>query len=195
MEKFKKNKVIYKLIIMPKEKTVDEFIKESIDHVSKNLLFVEKDGKIKTLDLNSVIAPQLTHCSSCEFSFTCEEKDKDSEEFGCIIERREILSLIDELKKDGVILEESDKLLVYPLIQNFLRMNRLYRLESHEKILSLMNTKDGQSKLKLFSSLLARAEDTYLKLLKELKATRKERDKIKKTNKEKLLEVWQISEK
>ena len=100
-------------------------IEEAIEITDKNIIFIEDGDKIRFLDFNSVIVPQLTKCSSCEFSYTCERKSEESEKYGCVIEREEILALIDELKKEGIDLQNSDKLLVYPLIQNFLRMNRL----------------------------------------------------------------------
>jgi len=54
-------------------------------------------------------------------------------------------------------------------------MRRMYILETSEKFLNLFNTKDGQNKAREFYKVLKDSENTYIRALKELLATRKEK--------------------
>jgi|GEM_PF-4991055 len=172
------------------DKTLEEFIDETTDAVRKNLIFIETEKGLKAIDFNSVISPHLSRCSTCTFKDYCHRKGEESEKYGCVIEREEIIALIDELTKEGIDIKTADKLIIYPLIQTFLRMNRLYRIEASEKTLSMLNTAEGQRRLKMLMDLIKKAEDSYLKFLKELKATRKEREEKKNKKKEEILELW-----
>jgi len=160
---------------------LNEIIDEAID-ISDNYLVYERNGKIEALNLDNTISPHMQKCSGCTID-ECKERAEDNPNAVCVHEKDFVIAIIKTLKDENIDIEGIDKLLVFPLIQNYLRMRRMYILETSEKFLKLFNTKDGQNKAREFYKVLKDSENTYIRSLKELIATRKEK-RLKTTKRE-----------
>jgi len=151
----------------------DEFMEEAIELSEKFLVVEDDDGVIHALDLNSLVAPKILGNKYCG------HKGCENDEDGlCKKEKLHIVTVLTILRDEEIEVDGADRLLVQTLLQNFLRLQRMYELESSERMMRLFNSPDGQKKMAEFSKALNRTETRYLKILKELLATRRERNKI-----------------
>lgn len=166
---------------MSDDDTLNEIIDEAIE-LSDNYLVYEQDGKLTALNIDDTISPHMQKCSACSIE-VCKERAEDNPNAICIHEKDYVISIVKTLKDEQIDIEGVDKLLVFPLIQNYLRMRRMYILETSEKFLNLFNTKDGQNKAREFYKVLKDSENTYIRSLKELIVTRKEK-RLKTTKKQ-----------
>jgi len=152
---------------------LEDVIDEAIQVTEDNFLFIEKeDGVLEVLNMNKMVKPYLQKCGACVFT-DCPKRGND--DAVCPFEKDFVTSIINTLRDEGIDVEGLDRLLIFPLIQNFLRMRRMYIIETSEKFISLFNTKDGQNKAREFYKVLKDTENTYIRSLKELLATRKEK--------------------
>lgn len=152
---------------------LEEIVDESIKVVEDDFLFIEKDdGVLELLSMDKMIKPHIQLCGACQLT-DCPKKGEPKD--ACVFEKDFVITIIKTLREEGIDVEGLDRLLIFPLIQNYLRMRRMYILETSEKFLNLFNTKDGQNKAREFYKVLKDSENTYIRALKELLATRKEK--------------------
>jgi len=151
------------------------------------------NGKyLHEIDLGTFIAPRYALCNTCPFApkngGKCEEFMEDAD---CSIERTFFDVLIQSLAEHDV--DDMDRLVVFPLAQKLFRLNRLYALESEIDLRDVyyFNNNDKNTTMELYVAILKLVSDQekgYAQLLKELRATRKERTTGKQKPKENSLQ-------
>lgn len=155
-------------------------LEDEISDMAKNkpepLVEVTEDGRmLRFITLSDILQPEYKVCKTCEVRKICNRFDEDSER--CIIEVELLQTLMINLHETG--LAKSDELLIYPLTQSLFRMKRLYRIETLEDLLAIFNNPDRMKMYKDRMKILNNTELTYIRILKELLATRKEYEKKK----------------
>ena len=110
-----------------------------------------------------IMAPQYKVCNTCELKRSCSEYDKKLE--ACPIEQKMTITVLNTLNRLSI--EETDKLLVLPLLQNLFRMRRYYKVESLEDLSLIMNNVDLFDIYRKKMTLLNKTEAVYIKILKE----------------------------
>ena len=129
------------------------------------------------------LQPNYIQCKRCPVRNTCGKVQKDGrdqyKDVNCVIEQDMLITLLYSLHEHDV--QNSDKPLLLPLIQNMFRMKRFYSLESTMDLRRILN---DELQLKMYKDKLAilnKSEVMYLKIMKELMATKKESYKQKMT--------------
>lgn len=156
------------------------------DDISKGLIespppkmITDKDGTIiRMAELSDVLTPQYRRCKTCSARNRCSRVQKKGKSFldvDCVIEKEQLEVLLTRLTLEGVTLQ--DELLVYPLVRNMFLMTRTYELETIIDLNYLLRNKFEMQKFKDLMGISNKAETQYIKILKELIATRKEDQK------------------
>ncbi len=151
------------------------------------------NGKyLHEMDLGTFIAPRYADCNTCPFApkngGKCQEYIEDAD---CSIERTFFDVLMQSMAEHDV--DDMDRLVVFPLAQKLFRLNRLYALESEVDLRELydFNENDKNTTMELYVAIIKLVSDQekgYVQLLKELRATRKERTSGRQVKKEKSLQ-------
>ena len=141
------------------------------------------------MDLGVFMQPKYALCNTCPFApkngGECDDFIKGAD---CIIERTFFDVLMQTMAEQGVT--DEDRLLVFPMAQKLLRLNRLYALELNVDLRSLYDVDMETGKnhtLDIYKEIIRMIDGTekgYIQILKELLSTRKERNMKKRGNKD-----------
>ena len=175
----------------------------TFEEIANTQHFLHNDSGryIARLDVGNFIAPVYAKCNSCPFAPAnggdCDVYEPDAD---CIIERSFFDVLIATIADQGI--DDLDRLVVYQTAQQLIRLRRLYALENELDLRQIFVQNEHTGKnytadlwekiLKLIDS----NEKGFMQKLKELLATRKEREKgtKKKTNTQSFLDVLKTLE-
>ena len=160
------------------EKPIDEYSGEHYFLLGANNKYLHK------IDLGVFIKPKYMSCNTCPFApkngGECEDFLEDSD---CIIERTFFDVLMQSMAEHEIT--DMDRIIVFPLAQQLFRVNRLYALEQGIDLRYIYDFDDtGKNPtLEIYKELLKMIESNekgLIQKMKELMATKKERNKIKK---------------
>ncbi len=168
-----------------KKKVEEEFDEYELEKpiekykANKRLVISDQGRVLDILDIGTFIKPKFAQCNICPFApVNGGECNEYVENADCQIER-DMFDVIMSTLADNEI-SDIDKMTVFPFIQSFFRLFRLYSLESNIDMTGIFSdnpieVKQTISQLKDFFSITKSVEDIYLKFLKELNMTMKER--------------------
>lgn len=148
----------------------------------ENYYMMNTNGKyLHKMDLGTFIAPKYALCNTCPFApkngGQCEDYKDNAD---CIVERAYYDIFMQSMAEQGVT--DEDRLIIYPLQQQFFRLNRLYALELGVDLRAIYDFDPETGKnptLDVYKELLRMIESNekgMIQKLKELLATRKERN-------------------
>ncbi len=154
-----------------------------------------KGKYLRQMDLGTFIEPRYALCNTCPFapknSGQCEDFKKNAD---CVIERTYFDVIMQSMAEQGVT--DEDRLIVFPLAQQLLRLNRLYALELNVDLRGLysFDAETGKNPtLDIYKELIRMIDSNekgFIQKLKELLSTRKERNiKRKDSNKQSLSDL------
>jgi hypothetical protein len=155
----------------------DEEIKEMQE---QDVFLVSDEGKyLHKIDIGTFLAPMYADCNGCYFApkngGNCVEYKEGAD---CSIERTYFQVLMRSLAEVGI--DDLDRLVIFPFVQQMFRMRRLYALEKdidYSKLF-VFDEKGKSTELELYDKILKMISDNekgYMQKMKELAATRKER--------------------
>jgi len=136
----------------------------------------ESGVMVDFVELSDVMTPQYASCHTCVLNTTCSRVQLDEnqrpDQVACIIEKEMLQGMLRNLHSQGVT--TADEFLILPLVQSLFRMRRFYALESLEDLSAILNNPDALDMYRKRFIILNKTESQYLKIMKELLATRKE---------------------
>ncbi len=151
-------------------------IKDGLINPPPPKVIVDDSGRIIQLaQVSDVLSPLYRRCKSCAAKQRCPRVQKKGNEYldvDCVIEKDQVDILLARLTLDGITIQ--DELLVTRLIHNQITMTRVGELISIIDLNKVLRDDDYMKRYKELNMIMSKAEAQYLKLLKELMATRKE---------------------
>jgi len=156
---------------------LEDDVRDSLENIPDRQLSVNEDGVIVDfIELSDVMSPSYASCNTCVLNKVCPRVTLDinqrPDQVACIIEKEMLVGLLRNLHIQGVT--SVDEYLVLPLVQSLFRMKRFYALESLEDLTAILNNPEALDMYRKRFIILNKTESQYLKIMKELLATRKE---------------------
>ena len=178
----------------------DDVTKGLINPPPQKMIANENGTFVKMLQVSDVLTPQYRTCINCSANRRCarvqKEKNGTIKDVECVIEKDILDVVLTRLTFEGVTAQ--DELLMFPLIRNAFLMVRTYEVETVVDFNRLLRDEDAMKSFKDMMGIVGKAEAQYIKILKELLATRKEsgKNKIQNINKKQPYDLAQkLSEK
>lgn len=155
---------------------LSEDVDDGIENKPDALVKTEGGKIVEFVQLSDVMTPQYASCNTCVLNKTCSRVALNEQgipdEVLCVIEKEMVQVLLINLHEQGVV--KQDEFLVLPLIQSLMRMRKFYAIESIEDLTGILNNPEALDMYRKRFIMLNKTESQYLKIMKELMATRKE---------------------